>query len=189
MLGLVVNIAKNEVIDLSKNSNVTSAQIGLSWEANSTPSRPFDLDASVLLLDAKNNLVELIFYNKLVSTDGGVVHNGDEREGSSSASYEEEITVELSKVSAAIETLAISVSIHRAKQLGLRFGQVGNALVDVIPKGSDTIRHNLSTDSANDAAVVIAKIIRGPNNRWQVQGGGKSYPEFADLLRDHGALV
>ena len=85
MLGLVVNIAKNEVIDLSKNSNVTSAQIGLSWEANSTPSRPFDLDASVLLLDAKNNLVELIFYNKLVSTDGGVIHNGDEREGSSSA--------------------------------------------------------------------------------------------------------
>ena len=59
MLGLVVNIAKNEVIDLSKNSNVTSAQIGLSWEANSTPSRPFDLDASVLLLDAKKRILKL----------------------------------------------------------------------------------------------------------------------------------
>lgn len=188
-MSVIVNLAKNEVIDLSKNSNVTSAQIGLSWEANSTPSRPFDLDASVLLLDANRKLVELVFYNNLISACGGVTHNGDEREGSSSASYEEEITVELSKVPVAVETLAVSVSIHRAKQLGLRFGQVKGALIDVMPKGDDTIRHNLSTDSANDGAVIIAELSRTPNGRWQVEGGGKSYPEFADLLRDFGAVV
>lgn len=186
---VVVNLVKNEVIDLSKNSNVTFAQIGLSWEANSTPSRPFDLDASVLLLDANRKLIEIVFYNNLTSADGGVVHNGDEREGSSSSSYEEEISVDLSKIPAVVQSLAITVSIHRAKQLGLNFGQVRNALVDVIPKGDDTIRHNLTQDSADKGAVIIAEISRGSNGRWQVEGGGKAYPEFADLLRDHGAVV
>jgi stress response protein SCP2 len=40
-MSLVVNIAKNEKIELSKHSNVSEVEIGLSWEANSTPSRPF----------------------------------------------------------------------------------------------------------------------------------------------------
>jgi tellurium resistance protein TerD len=188
-MGLVIQLAKNEKIDLSKNSNVTAAQIGLSWEANSTPSRPFDLDASVLMLDGGRNLVELVFYNKLKSDCGGVEHNGDELEGSSSNSYEEEITVELSKIPAVVETLAISVSIHRAKQLGINFGQVTGALVDVMPKGSDVIRHNLSADSARAGAVIIAELSRTSRGTWQVTGGGKAYPEFADLLRDHGADV
>ena len=41
---------------------------------------------------------------------------------------------------------------------GLNFGQVRNALVDVIPKGDDTIRHNLTQDSADKGAVIIAEI-------------------------------
>lgn len=188
-MGLVVNIAKNETIVLSKDQNVTAALVGLSWEANSTPSRPFDLDASVLFLNAHKQIVELVFYNKLQSDCGGAIHQGDERVGSSSTSYEEEIKLELSKIPAAVESLVIAISIHRARQLGLQFGQVTGAMVDVIPQGSDTIRHNLSSDSARDSAVVIATINRTANKGWSVTGGGPSFPEFSDLLRAYGATV
>lgn len=189
MTALVVNIAKNEKIELSKYSNVSEVAIGLSWEANSTPSRPFDLDASVLLLNADNKLVELVFYNNLRSTNDAVQHMGDEREGSSSNSYEEEISVKLVNVPATIQKLAVAVSIHRATQLGLKFGQVRNALIDVMPKGDQTIRHTLSSESADKAAVIIAEIIRSGDNRWEVVGGGPGFNDFASLLTSYGAII
>lgn len=188
-MSLVVNIAKNEKIELSKHSNVSEVEIGLSWEANSTPSRPFDLDASVLMLDANNKLLELVFYNNLRSTNDAVVHNGDEREGSSSNSYEEEISVKLASVPASIKKLAVAVSIHRSTQLGLKFGQVRNALIDVMPKGDTTIRHTLSSESADKAAVIIAEIIRSDNNRWEVVGGGPGFNDFSSLLTSYGAII
>lgn len=42
---------------------------------------PVDLDASCVLFDANNQIIETIYYKKLISNDDSIVHSGDDLEG------------------------------------------------------------------------------------------------------------
>ena len=53
--------------------------MGLHWDV--TDGKNIDLDASVLVMDEKCAVLDVVFFNKLMSRDRAVVHCGDEREG------------------------------------------------------------------------------------------------------------
>ena len=115
-----INIRKGERINLSKEApGLKKAGIGLGWDVNSTDTgAEFDLDASVFMLGANGKIPVdeyFVFYNNLVSPDGAVKHQGDNRTGAGEGD-DETIEIDLTQVSPDIEEMLFVVTIKRTYQ-------------------------------------------------------------------------
>jgi tellurium resistance protein TerZ len=53
--------------------------VGLGW--NLQKGFNFDLDASILTFDGKNNILEIIYHKNLQSKNGSIIHKGDNKTG------------------------------------------------------------------------------------------------------------
>ena len=96
MAGL--SLTKGNNLSLTKTSpGLTVATVGLGWDPRTTAGEAFDLDASALLIGASGKVRsndDFIFYNQLQSTDGSVVHQGDNRTGDGDGD-DEQILIDL----------------------------------------------------------------------------------------------
>ena len=98
---MAVNLTKGGRISLNKEApGLKKILIGLGWDTNASDTgADFDLDASVFLLDSNAKVAnekDFVFYNNLSSSDGSVVHTGDNRTGEGDGD-DESIKVDLSK--------------------------------------------------------------------------------------------
>ncbi len=82
-----VNLSKGQTVSLeSSGGTLTQVRMGLGWDAAKkhglfgSRSQTIDLDASALLFDA-GKLVDQVWFQQLVSTDGSVQHTGDNLTG------------------------------------------------------------------------------------------------------------
>ena len=73
--------------------------IGLSWEFNM--GQKVDLDATLVLIDGMGNTVDAVYYNKLHSDTGAIVHSGDSRDGRAEG-YDEKISINGANVNYAV---------------------------------------------------------------------------------------
>lgn len=92
-----------------------AALVGLGWDARSTNGAEFDLDASAFLLDGNGKIYgtgeqSFVFYNNLATPDKTVTHTGDNRTGD----VDDEQVVQLDRIPAAVQKIAITVTIHDA---------------------------------------------------------------------------
>ncbi len=114
---MAVSLSKGGNISLSKEApGLKTLLLGLGWDARATDGQSFDLDASAFLLGASGKVrsdADFIFYNQLRSTDGSVEHTGDNTSGAGEGD-DESLKVDLTKVSADIQRIAITVTIHDA---------------------------------------------------------------------------
>jgi len=86
-----VNLQKGQKISLDKEAGGTLTKItmGLGWDAVKTKgflgfggkTEAVDLDASVVMFDEGNRLVDTVWFRQLKSKDGSIVHTGDNRTG------------------------------------------------------------------------------------------------------------
>ena len=133
---MAVNLTKGGRISLNKEApGLKKILIGLGWDTNASDTgADFDLDASVFLLDSNAKVAnekDFVFYNNLSSSDGSVVHTGDNRTGEGDGD-DESIKVDLSKISSSIKEIAIVVTIHEAAQRKQNFGMVRNAFIRLV---------------------------------------------------------
>jgi stress response protein SCP2 len=91
--------------------NVT---FGLAWDV--TNGVNIDLDASAILLDANHELVEIVFFRNLTSSDGSIRHSGDEREGDE-VGDDEKINLCLGDVSPDIKYIGFVVNSYSRQEL------------------------------------------------------------------------
>ena len=114
--------------------NAPKFTIGLGWDANaSTTGTSFDLDASIFIMGENRKLLSdqhFVFYNNLVSPDGGVEHTGDNLTGEG-AGDDEQIKIDLSKMDPRVTEVCVVVTIHEAESRRQNFGQVRNSYVRV----------------------------------------------------------
>ena len=87
---------------------------GLAWDI--TNGRNIDLDASVILLDANLQQVDIIFFGKLRSSDGSIVHGGDEREGDEKGD-DEKMFLNLQAVHPAVKYICFVVNSYSGEEL------------------------------------------------------------------------
>lgn len=130
-----VSLAKGGNVSLSKEEpGLTHILIGLGWDTRTTDGTDFDLDASAFLLGAGDKVrgdSDFIFYNNLRSSDGSVEHTGDNRTGEGDGD-DEALKVELGKVPADVQKIAVSVTIHEGEARRQSFGMVSNAFIRVV---------------------------------------------------------
>jgi len=189
-----ISLAKGGNVSLSKEDpGIKKIRIGLGWDERATTGANFDLDASAFLLDANDkvrNDKDFIFYNNLKSTDGSVVHQGDNLTGEGEGD-DEVVVVELDKVPADINKIAITVTIHDSHARGQNFGQVANAFARIVNDTSqkEVVRYDLTEDYSTEDAMIFAELYRH-NGEWKFRAVGQGFSNgLAGLAGNYGLNV
>ena len=182
---MAVNLTKGGRISLNKEApGLKKILIGLGWDTNASDTgADFDLDASVFLLDSNAKVAnekDFVFYNNLSSSDGSVVHTGDNRTGEGDGD-DESIKVDLSKISSSIKEIAIVVTIHEAAQRKQNFGMVRNAFIRLVNNETNTeiVRYDLEEDYSTETGLLFGRLYF-KDNEWKFSAVGTGYKEGLD---------
>ncbi|WP_432481436.1 TerD family protein [Moraxella sp. ZY200743] len=191
---MLVSLSRGGNVSLSKSDpSLTKLIIGLGWDVRSTDGVDFDLDGSAFLL-ASNDKVrsdnDFIFYNNLKSIDGSVEHTGDNRTGEGDGD-DESLIINLDKVPAGIEKIAIAVTIHDADIRRQSFGQVSNAFIRCVNGVSDReiARFDLNEDASTETAMIFGEVYRH-NGEWKFRAIGQGFSGgLGALVRNYGINI
>ncbi|MBQ0832402.1 TerD family protein [Marinobacter sp.] len=186
-----ISLSKGGNISLSKESpGIKQIRIGLGWDPRVTTGNDFDLDASVFLVNSEGkcrNDKDFIFYNNLKSAEGSVEHTGDNLTGEGEGD-DEVIKVDLSKVPADVDKIAVTVTIHDSAARGQNFGQVENAFARVINEDNnqEVVRYDLSEDYSIEDAMIFCELYRN-NGEWKFRAIGQGFSGgLGDLASKYG---
>lgn len=189
-----VSLAKGGNVSLSKEEpGLTHILIGLGWDTRTTDGTDFDLDASAFLLGAGDKVrgdSDFIFYNNLRSSDGSVEHTGDNRTGEGDGD-DEALKVELGKVPADVQKIAVSVTIHEGEARRQSFGMVSNAFIRVVndATGREIARYDLSEDASTETAMIFGEVYRH-SGEWKFRAVGQGFKGgLAPMARNYGVNV
>ena len=176
---MAISLQKGGNVNLSKEApGMKKMLVGLGWSLRATDGDAFDLDGSEFLLGAGDKVrsdADFVFYNQNKSSDGSVVHSGDNRTGEGEGD-DETITVELDKVPADVEKIAVCVTIHDAEARRQNFGMVSRAYVRCVDAitNAEVARYDLSEDASVEAAMVFGEIYRH-NGEWKFKAMGQGF--------------
>ena len=183
---MAISLAKGQRISLSKKDvGLSKVLMGLGWDPaapepkkgglfgrmfGSAPQAPdsIDLDASVILLDARKNVVDTVYFGQLVSDDGSVRHGGDNLTGAGDGD-DEQIFVDLQRLPEQVVHLVFTVNSFR----GQTFNEVANSfarLVDQV-RNVEICRYDLREKGAH-TGVIMASLSRTPDG-WALTAHGK----------------
>ena len=189
-----ISLNKGGNLSLSKTDpSLNNLIIGLGWDARPTDGADFDLDASAFMLKSDGKVRsdnDFIFYNQLRSTCGSVEHTGDNLTGDGDGD-DESLIVQLSKIPADIQRVAITVTIHDAEARKQNFGQVSNAFMRVVNKdsGVEVARYDLTEDASIETAMIFGEIYRH-NGEWKFKAVGQGYAGgLAALVKQYGISI
>ena len=164
--------------------------MGLGWDkertagAIGTGAPDVDLDASAVQF-AGDQLFDLAFYNNLSTRDGSVVHLGDNQTGSGEGD-DEQITVDLSKIYAKVDTIVFLVSSYQGHTLEW-IDSAYVRLVDVAGDEERELARFTLTGGVHTTGMVMATMVRD-GDQWRLRAVGQGIAakiptESVDALR------
>lgn len=183
-----INLQKGQRISLAKEApGLSKVIMGLGWDINqnkskgggffsklfSGPPAAFDLDAACIMLNDSGKFENMVYYSNLRSSDSSIIHTGDNLTGEGEGD-DEQIIVDLNKVSANISKLVFVVNIFQAIQRKQDFSMVENAFVRLVDAASnkEIAKYNLSDSYPDMTAMTLAEVFRSDNG-WDMQASGK----------------
>jgi tellurium resistance protein TerD len=176
---MAISLQKGGNVNLSKEApGLSKMVVGLGWDARSTDGAAFDLDGAVFLVNAAGKVrsdADFVFYNNLKSTDGSVVHSGDNTTGAGEGD-DETVSIDLTKVPADVDKIVLAVTIHDAETRKQNFGMVSKAFVRCINASgnAEIARYDLSEDSSTEAAMVFGEVYRAGAD-WKFKAVGQGF--------------
>lgn len=176
---MAISLQKGGNVNLSKESpGLTKIVIGLGWDPRATDGAAFDLDGSAFLQKTDGKVradTDFVFYNNLKSTDGSVVHAGDNTSGAGEGD-DEKVMVDLSRVPAEIDKISFCVTIHEADARKQNFGMVSKAYIRCLDANGDKelARYDLSEDSSTETAMIFGQLYRA-GAEWKFKAIGQGF--------------
>ena len=176
---MAISLQKGGNVSLSKEApGMQKMLIGLGWDVRATDGADFDLDGSAFLLNASGKVrsdADFIFYNRTGEGEGD----------------DETIIVELNKVPADVEKIAVAVTIHDAAARGQNFGQVSSAFIRCVNQdnGTEIARFDLSEDASVETAMIFGEIYRH-NGEWKFKAIGQGFKGgLGPLAKNYGVNI
>jgi len=174
-----VNLKKGANISLAKEApGLSVITLGLGWGKKVSKGlfgvkklKDIDLDASCVLFDDDQKVVDKIWWRNLKSSDGSVHHTGDDtRGGGADEDANEGITVKLNKVSSHVTSIFVTVNSFG----GDSFDGIPNAFCNLQDSnsGAEIARYDLSVEGGARTGVVIAKLYRH-KGEWKFKALGE----------------
>jgi tellurium resistance protein TerZ len=181
-------LSKGQAISLQKSDGgtLTAVRMGLGWQAAArrglfgSRTREIDLDASAMLF-ADKQLVDVVFFQHLVSDDGSVRHTGDNLVGGVGQGGDDEaVLVDLQRVPVHVDQIVFTVNSFT----GQTFAEVQNAFCRLVDEtnGQELARYTL-TGGGQYTAQIMAKVHR-QGSGWGMTAIGEpaNGRTFKDLL-------
>lgn len=191
---MAISLQKGGNVSLSKEApSMRKMIIGLGWDVRATDGADFDLDGSAFLLNESGKVrsdADFIFYNQSKSADGSVEHTGDNRTGEGDGD-DEQIIIDLGKVPADVQKIAISVTIHDAEARKQNFGMVSSAFIRCVNAdgNSEIARFDLSEDASVETAMIFGEVYRH-NGEWKFKAIGQGFKGgLGPLAKNYGVNV
>ncbi|QOY92781.1 TerD family protein [Massilia sp. UMI-21] len=188
---MAISLQKGGNVNLSKEApGLKKVVIGLGWDPRATDGAAFDLDGSAYLLKNDGKVrgdLDFIFYNNLKSSDGAVVHAGDNLTGGGDGD-DEKITVDLGAVPADIERISFAVTIHDAEARRQNFGMVAQAYIRCLNAdgNAELARYDLSEDGSIETAMIFGELYRY-GGEWKFRAIGQGFKGgLGPLARSYG---
>lgn len=170
---------KGAVVDLPKTSAIKSINAGLGWD---TAKGEVDLDVSAVLLDARGELVDTVYFQKLKAP--GVQHSGDNLTGRGSGD-DEVITVTLEAVQAHVQQIMFVINIYTR---GKNFSQVSNPYCRLSDMAGDELCMYKLAEAGDEQGLLMSRLFREPGDvRWGFQAFG--IPCRGATIKDSMAFV
>ncbi|MCG6037844.1 TerD family protein [Acinetobacter baumannii] len=191
---MAISLTKGGNVSLTKEApGITKTTVGLGWNPRVTDGNAFDLDAIAFLVDENGKVRadnDFIFFNNLKSSDGSVVHNGDNRTGEGHGD-DETLSVDLSMVPADVSKVIFAVTIYDGQTRNQNFGQVANAYIRVSNNagGSEIARYDLSEDSSTETAMIFGELYKH-GSEWKFRAIGQGFAGgLGPLAASYGVAV
>lgn len=175
---MAINLTKGQKISLEKESGTSLNKVimGLGWDAAKkkgilgffSGDASIDLDASAVLFDTAKQPLDVVWFGKLKSRDGSVVHTGDNLTGEGEGD-DEQIYVDLSHLPSEVAAIVFTVNSFR----GQTFDEVENAFCRLVNGDNDAeiARFTLSGGGTH-TAMIMAKVYRH-NGDWKMHAIGE----------------
>ena len=176
---MAISLQKGGNVNLSKEApNLAKVIIGLGWDPRATDGAAFDLDGSAFLQKNDGKVradADFVFYNNLKSTDGSVVHLGDNTTGQGEGD-DEKLTVDLTRVPPEVDKISFCVTIHDADARKQNFGMIGKAFIRCLDANGDKelARYDLSEDSSTETAMIFGELYRAGAD-WKFKAIGQGF--------------
>lgn len=191
---MAISLQKGGNVNLSKEApGLSKMVVGLGWDLRTTDGAAFDLDGAAFLLNSSGKVRadgDMVFYNNLKSADGSVIHSGDNLTGAGEGD-DETISIDLSKVPADVDKVAVCVTIHDAEARGQNFGQVAKAFVRCVNAtgNAEIARYDLSEDSSTETAMIFGEVYRAGAD-WKFRAIGQGFKGgLGPLAKNYGVNV
>ncbi len=184
---MAINLQKGQRISLKKEApSLTKLMCGLGWDVAERwggflgifkSQADFDLDASVLCLNATNKLSSksnVIYYGNLRHKSGAITHLGDNLTGKGEGD-DEQILVDLPQIPAHISKLVFVVNIYDCLKRNQDFSQVKNAFVRLVDvaNNKEIARYSLSgRDYQGKTGMILAEVYRH-DDEWKMAAIGE----------------
>jgi len=165
-----INLEKGSSINLDKQtSGINNLHIGLGWDEHDNNSEVIDCDVSVFMIDENNKIPGdgyFIFYNNLKSSDGSVVHQGDNRTGEGDGD-DEVINIDLTKVDSSVVQMIFVVTIHDADNKNQSFSSIKNAFLRIVDlnTSNEICNYQLAEQFSEADSIQIGRMYRD-NESW-----------------------
>ncbi len=189
-----ISLQKGGNVNLSKEApGLSKMVIGLGWDTRATDGAAFDLDGAVFLVTAAGKVrsdADFVFYNNLKSTDGSVVHSGDNTTGAGDGD-DETVTIDLAAVPADVDKVILGVTIHDAETRKQNFGMVSKAFIRCINAAgnAEIARYDLSEDGSTEAAMIFGEVYRAGAD-WKFKAIGQGFKGgLGPLAKSYGVNV
>ena len=183
---MAIVLEKKKPIDINKiKPGIQKIIAGLGWDEATINGTPVDCDVSVFLLGANGKLVSdehFIFYNNLSTSDGSVIHTGDNRDGDGEGD-DESIRIDLSKIDSRVEFLYFVITIHESEVRGHHFGNVENSFINIRSSWMTFFLSGALQSSEFNTVLIIASISRNGGN-WSVEAMGQAFSGGLSTLID-----
>ena len=176
---MAISLQKGGNVNLSKEApGLKKVVIGLGWDPRASDGAAFDLDGSAFLQKADAKVrgdSDFIFYNNLKSTDGSVIHAGDNTTGGGDGD-DEKLTIDLAAVPAEIDKVSFCVTIHEAEQRKQNFGMVAKAYIRCLngDGNAELARYDLSEDGSTETAMIFGELYRA-GSEWKFRAIGQGF--------------
>ena len=193
---MAINLTKGQRISLTKEDpSLKQIMCGLGWDVAPKSggffggNKEFDLDSSVLCLNADKKLTDLknlIYFGNLRHSSSAIAHQGDNLTGAGEGD-DEIINIDLPLIPPDIAYLVFAINIYKCDRRRQDFSMVDNAFVRLVNRtnGKELARYNLSgAEYQGMTGMILAELYRH-NDDWKMAavGNGFKVTTLADIAK------
>lgn len=197
---MAISLKKGQRISLTKEApNLQQLMCGLGWDVAQksgggifgglSGSKQFDLDSSVICLNADKKLTDvknIIYFGNLRHSSSAIAHQGDNLTGAGEGD-DEVINIDLPLIPPDIVHLVFAINIYKCSDRKQDFSMVHNAFVRLVDRANkkELARYDLSGNEYKGMTGMILAEVYHHKDEWKMAavGNGFKVATLADIAK------